>query len=69
MNVWPHLPDVLCWIIAIAPGDTAALKALLPGRWESSAHPEQQFEQGQEGPREAQTRRSWQRAALPFCRQ
>ena len=32
MDVWPYLTDVLRRIAAIAPGDTAALEALLPDR-------------------------------------
>ena len=39
VDVWPYLTDVLRRIAAIAPGDTAALEALLPDRW-LNAHPE-----------------------------
>ncbi len=56
MDVWPNLTDVLRRIAAIAPGDTAALEALLPDRW-VAAHPEHRLEQREEESREAQARR------------
>jgi hypothetical protein len=49
-------------IAAIAPGDTAALEALLPDRW-VVAHPEHRLEQREEESREAQARRRRKRAA------
>lgn len=62
VDVWPYLTDVLRRIAAIAPGDTAALEALLPDRW-LAAHPEHRLEQREEEPREAQSRRRRQRVA------
>ncbi len=62
VNVWPYLTDVLRRIAAIAPGDTAALEALLPDRW-VAAHPEHRLEQREEESREAQARRRRKRAA------
>ena len=47
LDVWPYLTDVLRRIAAIAPGDTAALEALLPDRW-LAAHPEHRLEQREE---------------------
>jgi len=57
-----YLTDVLRRIAAIAPGDTAALEALLPDRW-LAAHPEHRLEQREEESREAQVRRRRKRAA------
>jgi uncharacterized coiled-coil protein SlyX len=48
--------------VTIAPGDTAALEALLPDRW-VAAHPEHRLEQREEESREAQARRRRKRAA------
>jgi transposase/uncharacterized coiled-coil protein SlyX len=62
VDVWPYLTDVLCRIAAIAPGDTAALEALLPDRW-LAAHPEHRLEEREEESREAQARRRLKRAA------
>jgi transposase len=62
VDVWPYLTDVLRRIAAIAPGDTAALEALLPDRW-VAAHPEHRLEQREEESREAQARRRRKRAA------
>jgi transposase len=62
VDVWPYLTDVLRRIAAIAPGDTAALEALLPDRW-LAAHPEHRLEQREEESREAQARRRHKRAA------
>jgi transposase/uncharacterized coiled-coil protein SlyX len=62
VDVWPYLTDVLRRIPAIAPGDTAALEALLPDRW-VAAHPEHRLEQREEESREAQVRRRHKRAA------
>lgn len=62
VDVWPYLTDVLRRIAAIAPGDTAALEALLPDRW-LAAHPEHRLEQREEESREAQARRRRKRAA------
>jgi transposase len=62
VDVWPYLTDVLRQVAAIAPGDTAALEALLPDRW-VAAHPEHRLEQREEESREAQARRRWKRAA------
>lgn len=62
VNVWPYLTDVLRRIPAIAPGDAAALEALLPDRW-LAAHPEHRLEQREEESREAQVRRRRKRAA------
>jgi len=62
VDVWPYLTDVLRRIPAIAPGDTAALEALLPDRW-VAAHPEHRLEQREEESREAQARRRRKRAA------
>jgi hypothetical protein len=62
VDVWPYLTDVLRRIAAIAPGDTAALEALLPDRW-LAAHPEHRLEQREEESREAQVRRRRKRAA------
>jgi transposase len=62
VDVWPYLTDVLRRIAAIAPGDTAALEALLPDRW-LVAHPEHRLEQREEESREAQARRRRKRAA------
>jgi hypothetical protein len=59
---WPYLTDVLRQIPAIAPGDTAALEALLPDRW-VAARPEHRLEQREGESREAQARRRWKRAA------
>ena len=59
---WHYLIDVLRRIAAIAPGDTAALDALLPDRW-LAAHPEHRLEQREEESREAQARRRRRRAA------
>jgi len=56
--------DVLRRIVAIAPGDTAALEALLPDRW-VAAHPEHRLEQREEESREAQGRRRCKRAGSP----
>ncbi|MGO9110210.1 MAG: transposase domain-containing protein [Thermoguttaceae bacterium] len=61
VDVWPYLTDVLRRIAAIAPGDTAALEALLPDRW-LAAHPEHRLEQREEESREAQARRRQKRA-------
>jgi transposase/uncharacterized coiled-coil protein SlyX len=61
VDVWPYLTDVLRRIPAIAPGDTAALEALLPDRW-VAAHPEHRLEQREEESREAQARRRHKRA-------
>ena len=60
--MWPYLTDVLRRIAAIAPGDTAALQGLLPGRW-LAAHPEHRLEQREEESRDAQIRRRRKRAA------
>ena len=49
-------------IPTIAPGDTAALEALLPDRW-VAVHPEHRLEQREEESREAQARRRRKRAA------
>ncbi|MGA2256323.1 MAG: hypothetical protein ABSG53_16865 [Thermoguttaceae bacterium] len=46
----------------IAPGDTAALDALLPDRWLTD-HLEHRLEQGEEDSREAQARRHRERIA------
>ncbi len=46
----------------IAPGDAAALEALLPDRW-LAAHPEHRLEQREEESREAQAHRRRKRAA------
>jgi transposase len=62
VNVWPYLTDVLRRIPAIAPGDTAALEALLPDCW-VAAHPEHRLEQREEESREAQARRRRKRAS------
>jgi transposase len=62
VDVWPYLTDVLRRIPAIAPGDTAALEALLPDRW-VAAHPEHRLEQREEESREAQARRRRKRVA------
>jgi transposase/uncharacterized coiled-coil protein SlyX len=62
VDVWPYLTDVLRRIPAIAPGDTAALEALLPDRW-VVAHPEHRLEQREEESREAQARRRRKRVA------
>ena len=62
VDVRPYLTDVLRRIAAIAPGDTAALEALLPDRW-VAAHPEHRLEQREEESREAQARRRRKRAA------
>jgi hypothetical protein len=62
VDVWPYLTDVLRRIAAIAPGDTAAMEALLPDRW-LAAHPEHRLEQREEESREAQARRRRKRAA------
>jgi transposase len=62
VDVWPYLTDVLRRIAAIAPGDTAALEALLPDRW-VAAHPEHRLEQREEESREAQARRRQRRIA------
>jgi transposase len=62
VDVWPYLTDVLRRIAAVAPGDTAALEALLPDRW-LVAHPEYRLEQREEESREAQARRRRKRAA------
>ena len=62
MDVWPYLADVLRRIAAIAPGDTAALEALLPDR-RVAAHPEHRLEQREEESREARMRRRRKRAA------
>jgi transposase/uncharacterized coiled-coil protein SlyX len=62
VDVWPYLTDVLRRIAAIAPGDTAALEALLPDRW-LAEHPEHRLEQREEESREAQARRRRKRAA------
>jgi transposase/uncharacterized coiled-coil protein SlyX len=62
VDVWPYLTDVLRRIAAIAPGDTAALEALLPDRWLAD-HPEHRLEQREEESREAQARRRRKRAA------
>ena len=67
VDVWPYLTDVLRRIAAIAPGDTAALEALLPDRW-VAAHPEHRLEQREEESREAQARRRRKRAARRHCR-
>ncbi len=58
----PYLTNVLRRIAAIAPGDTAALEALLPDRW-LAAHPEHRLEQREEESREAQARRRRKRVA------
>ena len=55
----PYLTDVLRRIAAIAPGDTAALEALLPDRWLA----EHRLEQREEESREAQARRRRKRVA------
>jgi transposase/uncharacterized coiled-coil protein SlyX len=62
VDVWPYLTEVLRRIPAIAPGDTAALEALLPDRW-VAAHPEHRLEQREEESREVQARRRRKRAA------
>jgi transposase len=62
VDVWPYLTDVLRRIAAIAPGDTAALEALLPDHW-VAAHPEHRLEQREEESHEAQARRRQKRAA------
>ncbi len=62
MDVLPRLADVLRRIAAIAPGDMAALEALLPDRW-VAAHPEHRLEQREEESREAQARHRRKRAA------
>jgi transposase/uncharacterized coiled-coil protein SlyX len=62
VDVWPYLTDVLHRIAAVAPGDAAALEALLPDRW-LAAHPEHRLEQREEESREAQVRRHRKRAA------
>ncbi len=62
VDVWPYLTDVLRRIAAVAPGDTAALEALLPDRW-VAAHPEHRLEQREVESREAQARRRRKRAA------
>jgi hypothetical protein len=62
VDVWPYLTDVLRRIAAIAPGDIAALEALLPDRW-LAEHPEHRLEQREEESREAQVRRRRKRAA------
>jgi transposase len=62
VDVWPNLTDVLRRIAAIAPGDIAALEALLPDRW-LAAHPEHRLEQRGEESREAQTRRRRKRVS------
>jgi hypothetical protein len=54
VDVWPYLTDVLRRIVAITPGDTAALEALLPDCW-LAAHPEHRLEQ-----REKEARREHQ---------
>jgi hypothetical protein len=56
VDVWPYLTNVLRRIAAIAPGDTAALEALLPDCWLAD-HPEHRLEQREEESREAQARR------------
>lgn len=61
VDVWPYLTDVLRRIAAIAPGDTAALEALLPDRW-LAEHPEHRLEQREEESRQAQARRQRKRA-------
>ena len=63
VDLWPYLTDVLRRIAAIAPGDTAAMEALLPDRW-LAEHPEHRLEQREEESREAQARRRRKRAAL-----
>jgi hypothetical protein len=62
VDVWPYLTDVLRRIAAIAPGDTAALEALLPDRW-LAEHAEHRLEQREEEFREAQACRRRKRAA------
>jgi hypothetical protein len=62
VDVWPYLTDVLRRIAAIAPGDTAALEALLPDRWVAT-HPEHRLEQREEESREARARRRRKRVA------
>jgi hypothetical protein len=62
MDVWLYLNDVPRRIAAIAPGDTAALEALLPDRW-LAAHPEHRVEQREEEYRETQARRRRKRTA------
>ncbi|MGA7702261.1 MAG: IS66 family transposase, partial [Thermoguttaceae bacterium] len=62
VDVWPYLTDVLRRIAAIAPGDTAALEALLPDRWVAT-HAEHRLEQREEESREVQARRRHKRAA------
>jgi hypothetical protein len=62
VDVWPYLTDVLRRIAAIAPGDTAALEALLPDRWLADG-PEHRLEQREEESREAQARRRRKRVA------
>jgi hypothetical protein len=53
---------VLRRIVAIAPGDTETLEALLPDRW-LAENPEHRLEQREEESREAQARRRRKRAA------
>jgi transposase len=62
VDVWPYLTDVLRRIAGIAPGDTAALEALLPDRW-VAAHPEHRLEQREQESHEAQARRRRRRVA------
>jgi len=62
VDVWPYLTDVLRRLPAVPPGDTEAMKALLPDRW-VAAHPEHRLEQREEESHEAQDRRRRKRAA------
>jgi hypothetical protein len=62
VDVWPYLTDVLRRIAAIAPGDTAALEALLPDRW-VAAHPQHRLEEREEESRKARAHRRRKRAA------
>ena len=67
VDVWPYLTDVLRRLPAIDPTDTAALEALLPGRW-VAAHPEHRLEQREEESREAQACRRQKRLARRAAR-
>jgi hypothetical protein len=55
-------PASLSGTAIIAPGDTAALEALLLDRW-IAAHPEHRLEQREEESHESQARRRRKRAA------
>jgi hypothetical protein len=57
LTAFPGPRDSFGWEAeAIAPGDIAALEALLPDRW-LAAHPEHRLEQREEESREARARR------------